>query len=54
MELCSDGHDEVCFEVAMCPACAVQQDKDAEIDKLTARVSDLESEVEDLKAMQTE
>lgn len=31
MNLCSDNHDEVCYEGRTCPACAVAAEKDKEI-----------------------
>lgn len=38
MNLCSDGHDEICFEGKYCPACEIKQQRDA-----------LEKELEDLR-----
>lgn len=26
MEICSDGHDEVCYETAKCPTCLAYED----------------------------
>ncbi len=26
MELCSEGHDEICYEVKNCPACSLLED----------------------------
>jgi hypothetical protein len=34
MNLCSDGHDEVCYSERRCPACELAKEKDAEIKKL--------------------
>jgi hypothetical protein len=44
MTLCSDGHDEVCYEGRACPCCTLREtiadlerqigQKDAEIDRL--------------------
>lgn len=34
MELCSIGHDEVCYEGNSCPACAVQDKMQILIDSL--------------------
>lgn len=31
MNLCSDNHDEVCFEGRHCPACSVAEEKNKEI-----------------------
>jgi transcription initiation factor IIE alpha subunit len=44
MELCDDGHDEVCYESRNCPVCQ----KIEEIDKLKDTISELEDEIERL------
>ena len=36
MNLCSDGHDEVCYECRECPVCVIRDD-------LTGTIKDLES-----------
>ena len=52
MNLCSDDHDEVCYEGRHCPACSVRDDtaqqKDNEIDEIKKRISELEAEVDQL------
>ena len=55
MTLCSDGHDEVCYEGRDCPACKIADElKDAnkgldadaeEIETLKERIKKLEDEV---------
>lgn len=53
MELCSDGHDEVCFESRNCPACASfgdtqikQQEKSEEIiEGLQVKIEELEDKI---------
>jgi hypothetical protein len=30
MEICSDGHDEICYESRACPACSLK-DENAEL-----------------------
>ena len=50
MNLCSDGHDEVCYEIRNCPACDVGVDKDREISDLENQMADLRAEVEELTA----
>ena len=40
MNLCSDGHDEVCYEGRRCPVC----EKMDEIAKLEGEVDDLKAE----------
>lgn len=42
MNLCDDGHREVCFEGRDCPACE-------KIDELNEEIKDLEKEVESLE-----
>lgn len=37
MNLCDDGHDEVCYEGRECPACELKQERDElqlELDKI--------------------
>ncbi len=34
MELCSNGHEEVCYESRFCPVCAVKEEMQEKIDKL--------------------
>lgn len=50
MELCSNGHDEVCYESRLCPACELyedtKQDYDTEFEKLENQISEL---IEELK-----
>ena len=42
LNLCSDGHDEICYEGKICPACALVTD----IEELQRRLEDLEKEKE--------
>jgi transcription initiation factor IIE alpha subunit len=49
MNLCSDGHDEVCHEGKDCPACEIKGElKDANdtIGELREKVSDLQSTID--------
>jgi len=49
MNLCSDGHDEVCYDNKKCPVCEVIAEKDSvemERDNLLARVEELEEEAD--------
>ena len=59
MELCGNGHDEVCFlafkrdkngsfSQAYCPCCTAIQDRDKEIESLQSELACLKSAVEDL------
>jgi hypothetical protein len=34
MNLCSDGHDEVCYECRFCPACSLREDFEQQIKDL--------------------
>jgi len=45
MELCSDGHEEVCFEGRTCPVCEEMD----EIKRLEREIKDLENEVKEIK-----
>lgn len=49
MNLCDDGHDEVCYEGRHCPCCKIIADKDEEISSLGDQISTLEGEVSELK-----
>jgi len=46
MELCSAGHDEVCFEGGNCPACSKIEDLEAEISDLVEEITALEDKIE--------
>jgi hypothetical protein len=50
MNLCSDGHEEVCFEGRTCPACSLRDDLEKRIDKLTDDINSLESEIADYES----
>lgn len=45
MKLCSEWHEEVCFDGDKCPACKVIEDTDDKILALQDRVEQLEKEV---------
>jgi len=45
MNLCSDGHDEVCYEVGKCPVCKLQET----VAEQEEKISDLEQEIEELQ-----
>lgn len=45
MELCSNNHDEVCYEVRFCPMC----EKINEIDDLKEEIEELETEIAELE-----
>ena len=54
MNLCSDGHEEVCYEARTCPACEAIQEKQNDIDDRDAEIKDLKDQVEDLEQQLTE
>lgn len=45
MNLCSDGHEEICYEGRKCPACELLE----QIDALEGEISELNSEMQSLK-----
>lgn len=45
MNLCSDGHDEVCYAVRYCPVCSIKKD----LEDANAKVEELEKEIEKLE-----
>lgn len=47
MNLCNNGHDEVCYEGRHCPACAVADDLNRDISKLEEKIADLEYELKE-------
>lgn len=49
MNLCSSGHNEVCYETRECPCCEIMEDSTKKIDALENRIVDLEEQVHDLK-----
>ena len=44
MNLCSDGHDEVCFEGTSCPACKELNKRDAILAQLSRELKELEQQ----------
>ncbi len=42
MELCSSGHDEVCFEGRRCPVCSAQND----LDNANGEIGDLKKKID--------
>ncbi len=48
MDLCSDGHEEVCFETRECPACAAIGEKQSEIDDMKSELKEVKAERDDL------
>lgn len=56
MDLCSDGHGEICYESRVCPACqaiiemrdVVTAEMQEEIDKLDNKIYELENSQNDI------
>ena len=52
MEICNDGHKEICFGNerwnTKCPLCELKETSDKEIQKLNAEIKNLNTEVDDL------
>lgn len=49
MNLCSNNHDEVCYETRHCPACALhdeQSNLEKEIEKRDLEINDLQSRLD--------
>ena len=41
MNLCSDRHEEICFEGRNCPLCEIRQELEESIGKLNERIAQL-------------
>lgn len=58
MNLCDEGHDEVCFAGRVCPACASIEDLTRDLDNAKAEAIDLQNTIDeyrtDLRAMARE
>lgn len=53
MNLCSNDHDEVCYEGRLCPACEVKPElgeTQDELAKAETRISELETEIDNLQS----
>jgi len=49
MELCSNGHDEVCYDCRECPVCTAQEEIDSleeDLQEANEMISSLEAQVE--------
>ena len=47
MELCSDGHKEVCFSVEVnCPVCEMERKKDMTVSELNEQIIGLKRDLE--------
>lgn len=50
MNLCNDGHEEVCYEGRECPVCDITNHKNREIEDLEHKIAELEHSVSELEA----
>lgn len=50
MNICSEDHEEVCYEGRECPCCEIIKDKDQAISDLEDEVTDLKSQVAALES----
>lgn len=50
MNLCSDDHEEVCYEGRRCPVCEAVSDKNREIERLEMENDNLQDQVKDLES----
>jgi hypothetical protein len=48
MNLCSDGHNEVCYGGRVCPVCDIREDLEQTISVLESDITSLERNVDDL------
>jgi predicted RNase H-like nuclease (RuvC/YqgF family) len=46
MNLCSDNHDEVCFESRSCPVCELISDENTKIESLEEQIQELKQKLE--------
>ncbi len=51
MNLCSDGHDEVCFDGRSCPVCDIISEKDEKINELETTILILKEETQSTQEM---
>jgi len=50
MNLCSDNHEEICYEGRHCPCCWIIEEKqqlESEITKLKSSIAELEQQIEE-------
>lgn len=50
MNLCSEKHDEICFEGRDCPLCEMRGGKDGAISDMEDEIETLTEEIANLKA----
>lgn len=52
MNLCDDGHEEVCFDSRHCPVCEIIKDYDDHVKTLKETVEDLTQQLTDAETEQ--
>jgi hypothetical protein len=48
MNICDNGHDEVCFEENKCPVCILIEEYEDQLKELKETITDLEGQIFDL------
>lgn len=49
MNLCRDGHEEICFEGRKCPLCDMRDDLQSEIDDRDKKILDQEKTINEIR-----
>ena len=49
MDICSNGHDEVCYEGRKCPVCELKNDLQYQIDEMQKIIDRQEVELEKME-----
>jgi len=50
MNLCSDKHEEICYEGRLCPACAIIEDLENELEDYKTQLTKADQHAQDLQA----
>jgi len=48
MDLCDDGHTQVCYDGGSCPMCDLEYEKQKVIDELEREVESLKDEIKEM------
>lgn len=48
MNLCNDGHTEVCYEERECPVCELIKEYENRLDNMTEKLTSMEADIQDL------
>jgi peptidoglycan hydrolase CwlO-like protein len=49
MNLCSEDHDEICFDGRNCPLCELKKETEADKEDLSNQIDDLKGSIETLE-----